>query len=102
MVQERVCQHRRVELTPKEFQGSVEMPQPVPAGVSRRLRLALWGCWAPNTAVLGSTCSSGACSAQARGAGGTAVPGQQIPYHNTQGDVGFFWCIVIEPPQGES
>lgn len=29
-------------------------------------------------------------------------PGQQIPYYNTQGDVGFFWCIVIEPPQGES
>lgn len=37
----------------RNFRVAVEMPQPVPAGVSRKLRLARWGWWGPNAAVLG-------------------------------------------------
>lgn len=48
-----VCRRGQAELTPKEFQGSAEMPQPVPAGVCRKLRLVWWGWWGPNAAVLG-------------------------------------------------
>lgn len=63
----RVCQHGCVELTPKEFQGIVEKPQPVPVNVSRKLRLARWGWWEPAGTCWAPPCSAGTRSARRRG-----------------------------------
>ena len=51
----RVCRRGRVELTLKEFQGIVEMPQPARAGVSRKLGGAGGDLTQPCWDLLGST-----------------------------------------------